>query len=726
MDEDDHNDDTVSRLAVKPQDDIHRACCILCLGLRRPQQHMDEDDHQQDNHCQDVSSLRHQLLQAITIACQEYGGISHNAWSTHHSSPTVSLSGDFALRYQTLLLMLLQQEETESRLTYVSSSPAPNDHCVKPSVSNNKRVGMFLHQLKEHVRSQLPRECRSGDTPSTSTTTTTPNFNDDEPATNPSNAVIHEEEQGYLCVHVAIVPTQGLVQRPRIATPSLTTSRKRQRYRGPPSQQQQQQQGGDPRTNLEHRLQQPSSSATNSLEWWSTAEADHALEQLQHPKQSVTSNFVDDPDHMHQNNRTIIDTSWLPIVHDSIAAPTPTTESTTSSSSSSCRNSAFQIHVAVWRRPFFVHGRYTKHRRDVSQSPFFAGSERLGITSVEEEIVAAVTRFCGGISTRNNITTRSEPRTDAHHQAMPQQQNDIPSQQQDQQQQQAQQQQRVVFGMVKFHASGREDLDVRMLLPPPRRLLHHSSQQEPLFPQAAGGRPFVCQVIDARRMPTRHDLKQVVRAINRDANDETVTAFSDADPPKVVDTNHNNNNNGNAATPPPALSISYYGQNPMGVGISPDEFAFCSSDRFKTLQKETEEKVKYYGCLCWSQHEIASQESLETKLGLANAASAAAATCKQTDDSTTTMGPEALLLLQQRTPIRVLHRRVNLVRHRKVYTMQVQRIDDHTFSLYLSTEAGTYIKEFVHGDVGRTQPSISSLLQCKTDILELDCLGMLL
>ena len=34
--------------------------------------------------------------------------------------------------------------------------------------------------------------------------------------------------------------------------------------------------------------------------------------------------------------------------------------------------------------------------------------------------------------------------------------------------------------------------------------------------------------------------------------------------------------------------------------------------------------------------------------------------------------------------------------------------------------AGTYIKEFVHGDLGRTSPSIGSLLGSEADILQLD------
>ena len=38
----------------------------------------------------------------------------------------------------------------------------------------------------------------------------------------------------------------------------------------------------------------------------------------------------------------------------------------------------------------------------------------------------------------------------------------------------------------------------------------------------------------------------------------------------------------------------------------------------------------------------------------------------------------------------------------------------------MRTEAGTYIKELVHGDFGRTRPSLSSILGCNIDILALD------
>ncbi|XP_061024745.1 tRNA pseudouridine synthase Pus10 isoform X1 [Eubalaena glacialis] len=78
------------------------------------------------------------------------------------------------------------------------------------------------------------------------------------------------------------------------------------------------------------------------------------------------------------------------------------------------------------------------------------------------------------------------------------------------------------------------------------------------------------------------------------------------------------------------------------------------------------------------------------------------------------------LKIDQKTPLRVLHRRPLAVRTRIVHSMETHYVDEHHFRLYLKTQAGTYIKEFVHGDFGRTKPNICSLMDVTADILELD------
>ncbi|XP_023367872.1 putative tRNA pseudouridine synthase Pus10 [Otolemur garnettii] len=78
------------------------------------------------------------------------------------------------------------------------------------------------------------------------------------------------------------------------------------------------------------------------------------------------------------------------------------------------------------------------------------------------------------------------------------------------------------------------------------------------------------------------------------------------------------------------------------------------------------------------------------------------------------------LKIDQKTPLRVLHRRPLAVRTRVIHFMETHYVDAHHFRLYLKTQAGTYIKEFVHGDFGRTKPNIGSLMNVTADILELD------
>ena len=100
------------------------------------------------------------------------------------------------------------------------------------------------------------------------------------------------------------------------------------------------------------------------------------------------------------------------------------------------------------------------------------------------------------------------------------------------------------------------------------------------------------------------------------------------------------------------------------------------------------------------------------------------------------------LELQQKTPIRVLHRRPNAIRSRTVYEMNAEPVAkdqlDHfedlendldpnetqqVFRLRLTTQAGTYVKEFVHGDFGRTSPNLREILGIPDlDIIALDVL----
>jgi tRNA pseudouridine synthase 10 len=66
--------------------------------------------------------------------------------------------------------------------------------------------------------------------------------------------------------------------------------------------------------------------------------------------------------------------------------------------------------------------------------------------------------------------------------------------------------------------------------------------------------------------------------------------------------------------------------------------------------------------------------------------------------------------IAQRTPTRVAHRRSDRIRSRRIVAGSVVEVGEGRFTLDLRTEAGTYVKEWVEGDGGRTAPSLSELL----------------
>jgi tRNA pseudouridine synthase 10 len=78
--------------------------------------------------------------------------------------------------------------------------------------------------------------------------------------------------------------------------------------------------------------------------------------------------------------------------------------------------------------------------------------------------------------------------------------------------------------------------------------------------------------------------------------------------------------------------------------------------------------------------------------------------------------------LSQRTPTRVAHRRGDLVRHRKVKEVRLVGIEGNTFTIEVRAQAGTYVKEFVDGDGGRTTPSLSGTLAQPLHVVSLDVL----
>jgi tRNA pseudouridine synthase 10 len=78
--------------------------------------------------------------------------------------------------------------------------------------------------------------------------------------------------------------------------------------------------------------------------------------------------------------------------------------------------------------------------------------------------------------------------------------------------------------------------------------------------------------------------------------------------------------------------------------------------------------------------------------------------------------------IAQRTPTRVAHRRADRVRARRILTARLVESTADRFTIELRAESGTYIKEWVEGDGGRTDPNLSQLVGAPLTVEALDVL----
>lgn len=184
-----------------------------------------------------------------------------------------------------------------------------------------------------------------------------------------------------------------------------------------------------------------------------------------------------------------------------------------------------------------------------------------------------------------------------------------------------------------FYSAGREDIDVRML---------------------GNGRPFVFEVVDAKRIPTAGELARAEQLIRDEAGEEEVEA--------------------------------------RDVRVVPKEYT-------AEVKEGEQDKRKRYRAVVWVKEKVTAQ-MVERLSSIRD------------------------LLVQQKTPIRVMHTRTPLTRPRMIYEAHAEKISDHFIILDCVTQAGTYIKELVHGDFKRTSPSIGEILQCEADIIQLDVMGL--
>ncbi|MCX8189772.1 MAG: tRNA pseudouridine(54/55) synthase Pus10 [Candidatus Diapherotrites archaeon] len=80
--------------------------------------------------------------------------------------------------------------------------------------------------------------------------------------------------------------------------------------------------------------------------------------------------------------------------------------------------------------------------------------------------------------------------------------------------------------------------------------------------------------------------------------------------------------------------------------------------------------------------------------------------------------------IKQRTPLRVLRRRPDLVRKKKA-EVRSAHIEGNSLIIEIVADSGLYVKEFISGDNLRTKPSISEIIGTKCECVELDVIEII-
>lgn len=74
----------------------------------------------------------------------------------------------------------------------------------------------------------------------------------------------------------------------------------------------------------------------------------------------------------------------------------------------------------------------------------------------------------------------------------------------------------------------------------------------------------------------------------------------------------------------------------------------------------------------------------------------------------------------QETPIRVISRRADRKRRKKIIDIKYKKKGGKKVEFTIRAQTGTYIKELIHGDEGRTNPNITDLIGNKVKSIKLD------
>jgi tRNA pseudouridine synthase 10 len=129
-------------------------------------------------------------------------------------------------------------------------------------------------------------------------------------------------------------------------------------------------------------------------------------------------------------------------------------------------------------------------------------------------------------------------------------------------------------------------------------------------------------------------------------------------------------------------------------------FDVCDRLYINEIKKYENAKKKIYACVVWASQPISTSDIEKIN--------------KVKD-----------LEVIQKTPLRVLHRRTLMDRKKTIYSLEAKKVNDNFMIVNVLASAGTYIKEFIHSDLGRTVPNIGTIVGYECDIIQLDVLNII-
>ncbi len=367
--------------------------------------------------------------------------------------------------------------------------------------------------------------------------------------------------------------------------------------------------------------------------------------------------------------------------------------------------------TSVTRLSFFLYGHYNKYSRDISQSPWtFSGNNSNAVGSSVTITMAAQTGPVPGAD------ATAAPEADSREMKQAQETGDEVVHRKT-----AWSVEELVLaplrphfrcGEMRFHAAGREDADVRML---------------------GSGRAFVVEIKDARVRPIEMSagtLSAGVSSSDRTSVERNVPVHGSKIPRKISFD----------VTVTSPTSCRWHARNIADSAEQNDEeenFAHVSvrnlqmttQKRMQSLQEQAEAHTKVYLFVAYCGPQKVSAKTVEDlnksyPLRLQAACHASAELLESEGPSsslTSSASTSQSLELDQQTPFRVMHRRANLVRKKAMLGIHIKQYNAHFLEVKVHASSGTYIKEFVHGDFGRTTPSLKDLVGTDyADILQLD------